>query len=227
LTGDRAGGILNNARKRVRKPTSVLPCTPGFGVRFFVIEALAEGVMRPEDEEVDYNPGPAQPSEPITGAGPPTPVVSRGSEVDSMPPVLKHQILELEEWAKANKRDALRDGIGFWGLKIPAILASATAGVWAHFDLTAISVISGAIASICVIVDGIHPRGMLRNTHLRAFHDIRFLTTRMVAEWRSRKPRADGTSLARRIIRDGESERQRIANYIREAETALNFRNET
>jgi len=106
--------------------------------------------------------------------------------------------------------------------KIPAILASASAGVWAQFNLTAVSVIFGAIASVCVIIDGIHPRGMLRNTHLRAYHDLRILTTQMMTEWRARNTNARDDNTARRIIQGAQKERQRIAIYIRDAETALN-----
>jgi hypothetical protein len=139
-----------------------------------------------------------------------------------MPANLRDALLELEKWAQANKRDASRDIWAFWGLKIPAILASASAGVWAHFDLKTVSVIFGAVASACVIVDGIHPRGMLRNTHLRAYHDLRILATKMVGEWRTRTLNANDDNTARRIIRNAEEERQRIALYIRDAETALN-----
>jgi hypothetical protein len=146
---------------------------------------------------------------------------------DFMPADLRDQLLELEEWAGANKGDAVRDSMGFWGLKLPAILASASAGVWAHFDLTTVSVFAGAIASLCVIIDGIHPRGMLRNTHLRAYHDIRIMISGMVADWRSRSANAKDENIARKIIREAESERQRIAAYIRDAETALNYKSET
>jgi uncharacterized membrane protein YgaE (UPF0421/DUF939 family) len=126
---------------------------------------------------------------------------------------------ELEEWAKANQKDARKDAFAFWTLKVPAIIASASAGIWAHFNLTTVSVIAGAIASFCVIVDGIHPRGMLRNTHLRAFHDIRMLQSRMMSEFRSSEDKVQTT--VRSIIRKSEAERQRIATYIRDAETAL------
>jgi len=128
-------------------------------------------------------------------------------------------LAELERWAEANRKDARNDTLAFWALKVPAIVASASAGIWAHFEWTTVSVISGAVASVCVIVDGILPRGMLRNTHLRAFHDLRILTSRMTAQLRS----SDGKPevIVRKIIRESEAERERIAAYIRDAETAL------
>jgi len=126
---------------------------------------------------------------------------------------------ELEQWAKANQKDARNDAFAFWALKIPAIIASASAGICAQYHLTNVSLFAAAIASFCVIVDGIQPRGMLRNTHLRAFHDIRFLTSHMMTQFRSSEDPPE--SAVRKIIRESEPERKRIAAYIRDAETAL------
>jgi hypothetical protein len=144
---------------------------------------------------------------------------------DGMPSELQQHLIELEKWALANKNDARRDALAFWSLKIPAIFASASAGILARFDLTTVSVVAGAIASFCVIIDGVHPRGMLRNSHFRAYHDIRILSTHMVAQWRSRDSDLTADFIARGIIRNGEKERQRIAVYIRDAETALKVKN--
>jgi len=137
---------------------------------------------------------------------------------------LQDHLNELEDWAQANRRDARRDSIAFWSLKAPAIMASASAALLAQFGLTTVSVVAGAIASVCVIIDGIHPRGMLRNTHMRAYHDIGILHNKMVAEWRSRSVTAKDDNIARRIIRDSEAERERISAYIRDAETALSHK---
>jgi hypothetical protein len=144
-----------------------------------------------------------------------------------LPVNLRHHLLELEQWAQENRRDAFWDTLAFWSLKIPAILAAASAGVWAHFELTAVSVIAGAVASACVIIDGIHPRGMLRNLHLRAYHDLRALVAGMMAQWRSRNRRAKEENVAANIISGAEEERKRIAAYIREAETALDYKTHT
>lgn len=133
--------------------------------------------------------------------------------------VWNSHLAELEQWAEANRKEARNDAMAFWALKIPAIVASASAGIWAHFNLITVSVIAGAIASLCVIIDGIHPRGMLRNTHLRAFHDLRILISRMTSQLRSSSGQPENT--VRKIIRESEPERVRIATYIRDAETAL------
>ena len=145
----------------------------------------------------------------------------------AMPSELQDQLHDLERWTMQNKKDAIRDTVAFWALKVPAIIASASAGVLAHFNLTTVSVIIGAIASLCIIVDGVHPRGMLRNTHLRAHHDIRNLATRMTSEWRSRDSSSKDENAARRIIREAEKERGRIATYVRDAETALSIKHVT
>jgi len=137
----------------------------------------------------------------------------------SVEQIWKDQLSELETWARANQRHARNDTLAFWTLKAPAIIASASAGIWAHFGLTTVSAISGAVASVCVIVDGIHPRGMLRNTHLRATHDIRILISRMMSQFHSST--GEPENIVREIIRGAEGERVRIATYVQDAETAL------
>jgi hypothetical protein len=133
--------------------------------------------------------------------------------------VLEDQLSELEEWAEENRKDARRDALLFWSLKVPAIFAAASSGVWAHLGWTWPGVICGAIASFCIVVDGIQPRGALRNTHLRAVHEIKMLISKMTSEFRSSAEQHD--ELVRGLIRDSQAERQRIAAYIRDAETAF------
>lgn len=143
------------------------------------------------------------------------------SEDASLPPPLQSVLHELKDWALGNKRDASRAVIAFWAFKTPAILVSASAGVWAHFGLTSVSVIAGAIASICVIIDGIHPRGMLRNTYLRAYHDLSILSSKMLYQWRTRTESSSEADAIRTILKTAQAERDRIAAYLRDAEIAL------
>ena len=142
---------------------------------------------------------------------------------DTMPSELREQLDELEQWAIRNYNDGRKDTIAFWSLKVPAIIAAASAGVFAHFNCTSVSLVVGAIASCCVIIDGLHPRGMLRNIHLRAYHDIRILTRKMMIQWRARGAEANANKIASRILRASEAPYERIAGYVRDAETALNF----
>jgi hypothetical protein len=135
---------------------------------------------------------------------------------DKIPLELRQHLEELEQWAIGNYKDGRKDTIAFWSLKAPAIIAAAGAGVW-----TSASPVLGAIASVCVVIDGLHPRGMLRKTHLEAFHDIRILTNKMMTQWRTKSKEADADKMARRIVRAAEAPRDRIAAYVRNAETAL------
>jgi hypothetical protein len=171
---------------------------------------------------LDYAPAAAAPPAPPGPAASPPPIESF---VEAVREIWDHHLAELEQWAQGNLRDARHDAVAFWALKVPAILASASAGIWAHFNLPTVSVIAGAIASVCVIVDGIHPRGMLRNTHLRAVHDLRILTSRMTSQFRSSVGPTSSLghldNTVRKIIRESEPERERIAAYIRDAETSL------
>jgi len=133
--------------------------------------------------------------------------------------VLVSHLMRLEDWAMANQKDADRDTWTFWSLKIPAILASATAGIWAHFNWTAASIFVGAAAGACIAIDGIYPRGTLRNIHLRAVHDIRNLSAHMLAQFDSAA--GNQAAVVRKIVRESERERRRIAAYVRDADTAL------
>lgn len=87
-------------------------------------------------------------------------------------------------------------------------------------DIKLLGLIAGFVAAACVLIDSAYPRGMLRNTHLRAYHDLRILATNMAVKWRTRGENSDADA-AKRIIRDAEPERLRIAKYIRDAEIAL------
>ncbi len=149
------------------------------------------------------------------------PQIARGLFNQTAEQIWTAHMTELEVWAEANRKDARRDAFAFWALKAPAIVASASAGVWAHYQWTTVSLMAGAIASFCVIVDGIQPRGMLRNTHLRAFHDLRILMSHMTS--RLRASSGEPEAIVRAIIGESESERERIADYIRDAETALKY----
>lgn len=139
-----------------------------------------------------------------------------------MPPALAGQLKSLEDWALANRSDARRDTLRFWMLKIPAILVSASSGVFAYFKVDAIAVVAGAIASLCVLIDGLNPGGALRNVHLRAFNELRKLEDTMLSNWQVGELRGkDRNLLAAEIIERAEDEKARINLYITAAETSL------
>ncbi|MEO8165385.1 MAG: hypothetical protein ABI619_08310 [Betaproteobacteria bacterium] len=103
---------------------------------------------------------PPIPLGPVPAAAAPAANPEMSAAAGGMPEELQQQLHELEQWAVANRDDARTDSIAFWSLKVPAIFASASAGVWAHFELTTVSLLAGAVAGACVIVDGVHPRGI-------------------------------------------------------------------
>lgn len=145
---------------------------------------------------------------------------------DEMPERYRRELVaeleELEEWANLNARDAKRDSVRFWVFKIPAILASSCAGAFGYFGLEAATVVSGAIGSICVLVDGVNPGGRLRNVHVRAVHDLRQLQNEVKGKLRYAAPvQSDWGEVTNAISELVHTERRRIGGYLREAESAL------
>ena len=126
---------------------------------------------------------------------------------------------ELEDWAAQNKKDSQKDACKFWILRGPAITASSFAAVCVYFGWDSLTVILSAIAALCMTVDSIHPSGMLRNTHLCAFHELRKLASELVGDWRGSAAKDDKT--ARQLIQKAEKRKQQIAGLIADAETAL------
>lgn len=143
---------------------------------------------------------------------------------DILPIELKNYLTELQNWGSDNKKDSTIDTISFWSLKIPAILSSSLAGLCAHFKWSSFGVILGAVASICVIIDGIHPRGMLRNIHLKAYHDISILTRDIYNKWRTRSSKMSDENTYTKLIKEAQSEEKRISKYLSEAETSLKYK---
>ena len=150
-------------------------------------------------------------------------VISKGrsgaAEAD-LPEPLSNVLLELEEWAKKNQREANRNAIAFWLFKGPAIAASGSLIIWDHFGMNGIGVIAGSIAGTLVVIDGLNPRGLLRNAYLRSVHDIRQLENRVMNKWRMRHHH-DASETIRSIIQETQIERERIENHLRDVETGM------
>lgn len=147
------------------------------------------------------------------------------SNISDFPIPLRQYLEELEIWAITNNKDAHNDKIAFWILKIPAIIASTSTGIWAYYQLPVVSLIFGFISSACIIIDSFSQKGTLKNIHTRAYHDIRNLQSNIINKWRSRafnsnskKSKAQDSS---KIIAESQNERERIAAYLRNAESAM------
>jgi hypothetical protein len=149
----------------------------------------------------------------------------------NMPSIIVDEIKELEDWATQNLKHSKNELLRYWMLKLPALLASSGAGLFAFLKLDMVALIMGALGSICVLIDGFYPSGTLRNVHLRAYHDLRALQQKMAAEWRisslenSANPSGQDT-LAAQILRNIQPEKDRIGAYIRDAETSLGAQKE-
>jgi hypothetical protein len=140
------------------------------------------------------------------------------------------QLIQLEYWTLGNLQDARRDTLRFWLLKLPAILSSVSAGILAYLKWDTPALMIGAVGSLCVLIDGVYPSGMLRNVHLRAVHDIRSLQNKIQADWLKGYASIDkqGPSLEQeidkltaKIVKNAQKESERIACYLRDAETSL------
>jgi hypothetical protein len=141
---------------------------------------------------------------------------------EEMPSKLKNYYHHLMSWAEANKRDARLDTFRFWALKTPALISAAGAGVLSYFQLPSVSVVASAVASFCIAIDGLTSRGHLRNVHYRAYHDLRALGNKLVREWLIQYP-SDGRpdNLTATLLSSIKEEEDRIAKYLRNAETLL------
>ena len=88
-------------------------------------------------------------------AGTPAPATDSEGTETAMPDPLRDEFRTIEQWAHANRRDALHDALRFWSLKVPAIIVSTMTGVLAYYKESGLAVIAGAIGSFCVLMDGL------------------------------------------------------------------------
>lgn len=136
-----------------------------------------------------------------------------------MPSVLSERIRAFEEWAVKNEREARQDTISFWTLKIPAILVSASSGLIALAGSKMLAAVAGVFAGLCVLIDGLKPRGQLRNAHRLAFYDLRSFQNRLVTLWQAgilegKEPNA----LTADLLRQAQAELERVSAYLVKAE---------
>jgi hypothetical protein len=138
-----------------------------------------------------------------------------------MPEALQHEIAEIEQWAESNSRDERNDNLKFWALKIPAILVSASSGLFAFFQWKVAGLIGGAIAGACVAIDGALRAGTLRGVHRRAVFDLRMLEEDIHSEWRTASLRKefDPREVAAELIASAQKRKRVVAEYLRAAET--------
>lgn len=102
-------------------------------------------------------------------------VVDIQSEVEKAKLVVEEQMKFLEQWFDQNYSESKKDRVQYWLLKIPAIICTVSVTALEAFDYGEAIIILGAVASFCVAVDAVFPRGQLHNVHRKAANEIRRL----------------------------------------------------
>lgn len=139
----------------------------------------------------------------------------------TMPAELTDILDGVEKWTLANAKDAKRDSILFWSLKMPSILCSAGAGVVASIHAPApVTAILAAVGAACVAVDAAIQPGRLRNTHWGVVHKLRGLQNSVHEEWAAASLEKKATEeLAASLIRKVQKVKTEIRTELQIAET--------
>jgi hypothetical protein len=157
------------------------------------------------------------------GGGSAAPVSANPSDhARDIPRDFQDEMAVIQRWAEGNEREAKRDLLRFWILKLPAILVTAAAALFAYFHVDVASIVASSIAALCIMVDAVRPAGMMYKAHRRAANEIYKLHADMASKFRvGNLANRDLSALAGEILADSKSERDRIAKYLTDAESAL------
>ncbi|OYW75024.1 MAG: hypothetical protein B7Z37_15270 [Verrucomicrobia bacterium 12-59-8] len=132
---------------------------------------------------------------------------------------------QIQNWARTNKEDAQRDRLHFWMLKTPAILGGLGASALESFGYGTAVIILGFVTAVCVAIDGLHPRGRLFNVHKRAANELLTLQDSLATKWNQVKLQTSDSNKERKLmatmIEEIQREKQRISQYITNAEASL------
>lgn len=140
-----------------------------------------------------------------------------------MPRELAEQIDGINQWAKANRREARWEAFWFWALKVPVIVATAGYGLLAKNVGDNGLAWAGAIAAGCVFIDGFFRPGMLRNFHHRAYFELRTIADDLFDQWDAAALRGDEahSAVASRLIEEARKRKAKVASYLTDAEASL------
>ena len=166
-----------------------------------------------------HHPAAAAPPFPERPAAPPA-----EEPVDNKMPVeLVGQLSLIRDWAWANRDEAKRETVWFWLLKIPVIVASAGYGAMLKFDWQWELAACGALASACVLIDGLSRPGALRNFHHKAYFELSALADDILAQWQIAVlgGEKDHNTLAAKLIAEARVRKEKIASYLADAEATL------
>ncbi|HXN26081.1 MAG TPA: hypothetical protein VN902_03105 [Candidatus Acidoferrales bacterium] len=143
-------------------------------------------------------------------------------ETSQAPQEFLDEMAVIMKWAEANEKDAKRDLFQFWLLKLPAILVTAGAALFAYFKIDVGAIAASAVSAVCIMVDAVRPKGQMYRVHRRAANDIFKLHADMASQFRAGKlNHRELTYLAGGIISESKKERDRITKYVTDAESTL------
>jgi hypothetical protein len=151
---------------------------------------------------------------------PETPNLVKKAEQIEMPNALRSELESLERWAKANQAAAKKDGLKFWMLKVPTILLTSTASILTFYGLADLAIISGAVGSVLVLLDGVLHPGIMRNARYLAFYESREVQSSIATRWTAASLGGEASAKAAAIalINDIGREKARISGALKRVE---------
>ena len=157
----------------------------------------------------------------------PDPVQSFTDRGYAMPCALQRLLAKVEARRCEIKHQAVWEGVKFWSLKVPAILAAVGSGITAALGEFGVSLaVLIALLGICVALDGmIHP-GAHRVALLRASEGLRNLKDSIEFWWDELKDNSPDDAAAQ-IIAKAEKQWKKIADYVDGTLFAVADANET
>lgn len=140
-----------------------------------------------------------------------------------IPRELAEQIDGINQWAKANRREARWELFWFWALKVPVIVATVGYGLLAEYDSAEGLAWAGAISAGSVLIDGLFRPGMLRNFHHRAYNELRTIADDLFDQWDAAALRREEEhgAIASRLIEEARKRKAKVASYLTDAEASL------
>jgi hypothetical protein len=144
------------------------------------------------------------------------PAAARPSVSPKVPQEISDQIDLLRGWQANLEVHERRQIFLSRLLKIPIILSTSCAGLFVFLQWYATIAVSGAMASLCVLVDSYFAS---KKTFTRAIYDIRILENRIKIDWDVAMLEYRATDKAAAKLLDSiQAERQKIAAYLKDAE---------
>ena len=130
-----------------------------------------------------------------------------------------------EKWLFENRVSERRENFWFWILKIPVIVATASAGLFTYFNWQTLAIFVALLGNICAMIETVSPRGVRRNAYIRAREDLEGLIMDIqrvldTLEW-GYVTNSDVRDIAIGIFEEIYTSDSRIRGYISAAEQSV------